>query len=113
MQVAVKMTAAPENGRRDELTLAGRSPLQGLVVATLSPAVADEAGVLPDATGVVALSATQGPASRFFRRGDIIVAVNDARISTVRDLEKATQVDVGVWRIVINRQGRNLQLTLR
>lgn len=113
LQASVNLVAAPETVDREEMLVTVRSPLQGLVVANLSPAVADETGLPAASSGVVALGVREGPAGRFFRKGDVIVAINDARIGSVQDLDKALQVDLGVWRIVINRRGRTLQLTLR
>ena len=54
----------------------GNSPLQGMVVANLSPAVAEELGVPSSLNGVIALEIRGGLAKRFFRKGDIVLEVN-------------------------------------
>jgi Do/DeqQ family serine protease len=113
MQASVRLAAAPETVAREEMLVEARSPLQGLVVANLSPAVAEEVGLPASATGVVALDVRNGPAGRFFRKGDIIIAVNGARIGNVRELDQALQVDLGSWSIVLRRRGQTLQLTLQ
>ncbi len=113
LQATVKLVAAPELTAREQTLIEQRSPLQGLVVANLSPAVAEEAGVPGTLSGVVALEIKGGPAEQFFRKGDIITAINDAQISTVADVLKALEDDPGYWQIGLTRQGRRLQMTLR
>jgi Do/DeqQ family serine protease len=113
LEARVKLTAAPETVNRSETRIDDHSPLQGMVVANLSPAVAEELGVSTQLNGVIAVDIGQGPAQRFFRKGDIIVAINGAAVSSVEDLLAAVKEDPGYWQIAINRQGRTLTLTLR
>ena len=110
---SVKLVAAPETTERSETLMEGNSPLQGMVVANLSPAVAEELGVPSSLSGVVALDIRNGPAKRFFRKGDILLEVNGVSIASVDDLQKAASADEGYWEIQINRGGHKLQMTLR
>ncbi len=112
-EASVKLVAAPETTDRSETLMEGNSPLQGMVVANLSPAVAEELGVPSSLSGVVALDIKNGPAKRFFRKGDILLEVNGVSIASVDDLQKAASIDEGYWEIEINRGGRKLQMTLR
>jgi Do/DeqQ family serine protease len=113
LEANVKLIAAPETTRREETLLKQKSPLQGMVVANLSPAVAEELGIPTLINGVVALDIKGGIAQRFFKRGDILVDVNGVAIATVDELQKALADDPGSWEIQINRAGQMLQLKLR
>lgn len=112
-QAMIKLVPAPETVDRQETVMDGKSPFQGMVVANLSPAVAEEVGLPVSASGVVAVDVRSGPAQSFFRKGDIIVSVNDTEIATVTDLSKAVAGAPDTWQIGIDRQGHHLQLTLQ
>jgi Do/DeqQ family serine protease len=113
LEANVRLIAAPETTQREDTLLKQRSPLQGMVVANLSPAVAEELGVPTLISGVVALDIKGGIAQQFFRKGDILLNVNGFAIASVEDLQKALADDPGYWEIQINRGGRKLQLKLR
>jgi S1-C subfamily serine protease len=113
LEANVKLIAAPETTQRDDTLLKQRSPLQGMVVANLSPAVAEELGVPTLISGVVALDIKGGIAQQFFQKGDILLNVNGFAIASVEDLQKALADAPGYWEIQINRGGRKLQLKLR
>ena len=55
----------------------------------------------------MAVKIGNGPAQRFVRQGDVIVEINGIEIDTVADLTTALAENDGLWRIVINRGGRN------
>ncbi len=112
-EASVRLVAAPETTDRAETLIEGKNPLQGMVVANLSPAVAEELGVPSSLSGVIALEIQGGPAKRFFRKGDILLEVNGVSIASVDDLQKAVAVDESYWEFAINRGGRKLQMTLR
>ena len=69
LEANVKLIAAPETTQREDTLLKQRSPLQGMVVANLSPAVAEELGVPTLISGVVALEIKGGIAQQFFQKG--------------------------------------------
>ena len=112
-EASVTLVAAPETTERSETLMEGNSPLQGMVVANLSPAVAEELGVPSSLSGVIALEIKTGPAKRFFRKGDILLEINGVSIASVDDLQKAVSGDQSYWEIQINRGGHKLQMTLR
>ncbi len=88
-----------------------RSPFTGVKVGNLSPALADELRLDPGAEGVAILDVANGsPAQRFgFRRGDVVVSVNDKPIQKTRDLDQATQAGKPrSWRLVLMRGGQRL-----
>jgi S1-C subfamily serine protease len=90
----------------------GRTPMAGLVVANLSPAVADEVGLSADATGVVALEVNTGPARQFFRKGDVITEVNGQKIVDVEGLRNVLSQATGRWNIGLIRGGRKAFIRL-
>ncbi|MCB1380481.1 MAG: DegQ family serine endoprotease [Alphaproteobacteria bacterium] len=111
-ETQVTMVAAPETVARNETLLEGANPLAGMVAANLSPAVSEELGLPADLTGVVALRIEDGPALRFFRKGDIVLEVNGITIDSVETLAKVLAEGEGFWRIAVNRGGRILKLSV-
>ena len=111
-ETQVTMVAAPETVDRDDTLIEGPNPLAGMVAANLSPAVADELGLAAALSGVVAVKIADGPALRFFKRGDIILEINGTAIDSVETLQAVLQAPEGFWRIAINRGGHILKLTV-
>ena len=111
-QVTVTLIAAPETVKRQDTLISGETPLAGLLVANLSPAVADEVGLPSNAVGVVALDVKQGPAQQFFRKGDIILDVNGAAVDSVDTLRGILQQSPSRWVIGFQRGGRKAYLRL-
>jgi Do/DeqQ family serine protease len=111
-EMAVALQTAPEQPR-DERVLRARSPLTGAKVGNLSPALAEELRLDPSAEGVVVLDVSAGSiAQRFgFRRGDVIVSINEQPVQTSRELESATRDPSRMWRITILRDGRQMNAT--
>jgi Do/DeqQ family serine protease len=109
MKVNVALRTAPARAL-DEVTIRNRSPFSGIKIANLSPALAEELQIENVDQGVVILDVDAGSyASNIgFRRGDIIVSVNDERISKTSDLERAARVPNRTWRVVINRGGQRI-----
>ena len=89
--VRVRLDYPPETPARDETRLKGEHPLSGALVANLSPALAEEIGYSPMASGVVILEAERGSFASRYRlgRGLTIVSVNGDKVETVKDVEKA------------------------
>jgi Do/DeqQ family serine protease len=109
MSATVALHTAPDMPR-DEITIRARSPFSGATIANLSPALADELQLDNAAQGVVILEVADGSyASNLgFKRGDIIVSVNDSRIETTRELDHITSTPNRTWRIMINRGGQKI-----
>ena len=108
----MNLIAAPETTARDETLMKGSTPFTGLVVANLSPAVADELGLPSSSTGVVAAAIRGGPARRLFRKGDVILEVNGVVIDSVDTLNDAINKGDGFWQFAINRSGRVIRMQL-
>jgi Do/DeqQ family serine protease len=113
VRLTVSLETAPDTGR-DEITLTTRSPFQGATVSNISPAVADDLHLDVGLEGVVVTNiADDGTAANVgFQKGDIIVAVNNQRISKTSDLERATHASSRLWRITVIRGGQQINVTL-
>ncbi|HWV55731.1 DegQ family serine endoprotease [Pseudorhodoplanes sp.] len=107
--VVVSLQSAPD-GPREEVVIKSRSPLTGAKVGNLSPALAEELRLDPSAEGVVVLELGKGSiAQRLgFQRGDVVLAINDKRVATSKDLEKLTRDPLRMWEITILRGGRQV-----
>ena len=111
-ETRIKLIAAPETTARDETLMGGNTPFSGLVVANLSPAVADELGLPSGSTGVVASDVKGGPARRIFRKGDVILEVNGVVIDSVDTLNDAMKKSENFWQFAFNRGGRVIRMQL-
>ncbi len=109
LTVKVALRTAPAYPR-DEITIRSRSPFFGAKVANLSPALADELQLRNADRGVVIVDVDNGSyASNIgFRRGDVIVSVNDQRIEKTGDLARVSAERHRTWRIVLRRGGRQI-----
>jgi Do/DeqQ family serine protease len=100
----VPLMAPPEDPPRDRSPLEGRQPLSGATVVNMSPAIADELGLIEWKDGVAVMEVTPGSyAGRFLRPGDMVTAVNGQPLKSVADLK--TRIDAGVSSVSISREG--------
>lgn len=108
--VPIKLAPAPETRPREPVTLSGRSPLAGLTVMNLSPALAEELSVETGNEGVIVGAIEEGsPSARVgFQKGDLILAINGERIATSRELESATRERKRAWEVTISRGGKTV-----
>jgi Do/DeqQ family serine protease len=113
LKLSIALQPAPESPR-DELVIQSRSPFLGAKVANLSPALADELRLDGTAEGVVIVEIADGSIAQNlgFQKGDIVISVNNGKIATTRDLDRATRDQSRLWRITINRGGQQLSLSL-
>jgi Do/DeqQ family serine protease len=114
--VALKLEAPPETTPRRAIRLRSRSPFQGAEVENLSPAVAAELSLGPDALGglsegvVVSDVAADSPAAQFgLQKGDVVLEVNGTPIRDTRELETATAVRAHSWDLTISRGGQMIR----
>jgi len=111
--LTVAMIAPPEVPARNETVIDGDSPLQGLTVSTINPAVIAQAGLPTTAEGVVVLKVDGFAARIGFRPGDILRLVNDAEIGRVRDVVKAANKTTRTWDITIERAGQKMSMRFK
>ena len=106
--LTIKLSPAPETPARDPVKLGGNSPFAGATFINLSPAVAEEFSVEGATSGVmIADVAPDSPAAAInFQRGDLIIAINDTKIATSRDVDKAASGKRYFWKITIGRAGQ-------
>ena len=109
VNLAIKLRTAPETPPRDLAKIEGVNPLSGATVENLSPAVTEELS-LDASSGVVIADVDDGSTAgrAGFRKGDIVVEVNGAKIASSRDAQRALAEKARLWKIVINRGGQIL-----
>jgi Do/DeqQ family serine protease len=113
-RVNVALEPAPDVPR-DELVIRARSPFLGAKVANLSPALAEELRIDSKSEGVAVVDVPDGSAAaRYgFRRGDVIVSVNEQPIAKTRDLERAAGEPSRTWNVTILRGGQRISAEFR
>ena len=111
-QVKVILIAPPETVKRQETLISGETPMAGLVVANLSPAVAGDVNLPTDSEGVVVLDVKQGPALQFFRKSDVILEINGVAIDSVNTLRDLLRQSPRRWVIGFLRGGRKAFLRI-
>jgi Do/DeqQ family serine protease len=109
--VTVALQTAPE-APRDEIVIRTRSPFLGATVANLSPALAEELRLDASTEGVVILDVakTTSAQSIGFRRGDVVVSVNNEKVTNTRELERIVKEPTRLWRITLMRGGRQISV---
>jgi Do/DeqQ family serine protease len=105
--VMVDLQPPPETPARDLVTLSGRSPMQGMHIVNLSPAMAEELQ-LEVFEGVAILDIQTGSAAARlgFQRGDVFLAINGEAIANTRALEELARSRPRLWEITLGRGGQ-------
>ena len=113
LTATVALQPAPEIPR-DEIVIGARSPFQGAKVSNVSPALADELRLDPMAEGVVIVDVSNGsPAQSLgFRRGDLVLTVNEQAVAKTADLDRLTKQPNRRWSITIRRGSQQMSLVL-
>ncbi len=112
----VKAMAPPDVPARDERKIDSQNPLNGASVANINPAVAIEQNLTGDAKGVVVTNvADDRSAARLVQQGDIILAVNNVEVGTVKELMGALDkaMKSNMFALTINRGGQKTQIVIR
>jgi Do/DeqQ family serine protease len=104
----LRLSPAPETPARDPVKVKGASPFAGATVVNLSPAVVEELSVQGVAAGVVVTEIDEDSvAARLnLQKGDVILAINDEKIGSTRELEQATGGRRYYWKITLARGGQ-------
>jgi Do/DeqQ family serine protease len=103
------LSPAPETPARDPVKVKGASPFTGATVVNISPAVIEEYSVPGGvANGVVVTEIDENSvaAQLNLQKGDVILAVNDEKIGSTRELERATGGRHYYWKVTIARGGQ-------
>lgn len=106
--LTLQLIAAPEMPPREPVTIAARSPFTGATVINLSPAVTEEFSIETFREGVVVSEVPQNSvAARIgLQKGDVVLAVNDAKIARTSDLKRVTDTPRNWWKLTIGRGGQ-------
>jgi Do/DeqQ family serine protease len=114
LTATLRLIKAPETTPRDTSTIDGRNPLQGVTVANLSPALADELQVgVTSGVMITELSRRSIAARLGFMPGDVVKEVNGRKITTVSSLKSALAGNEDEWEVTVDRNGRSLKLSLQ
>ncbi len=110
--VAVTLATPPENPPRQLTKLSGNSILNGVTIANLSPAYAQELGAgLPEEGVVIVKMQANAPAVQLgLRPGDLIEAVGGVAVKRVSDAAAASQR--GATSVRFNRAGQRSECGL-
>ncbi len=114
VSLPLKLTPAPETPPREALTLNGRSPFSGATVVNLSPAVTEEFSIEAFREGVVIAEVAPGSAAANvgLQKGDVILAVNDAKIARTAELQRLTETRRNWWKLTLGRGGQVITTAL-
>jgi serine protease Do len=105
LTLSVPLIAPPEDMPRDETMVTGHSPLQGAVIANLSPAVIEETGLRGLSRGVVIKDVKENSAADGvgLQPGDVILSINGAKTGSVKEVLDALHQQTRRWRLSIQR----------
>jgi Do/DeqQ family serine protease len=109
--VELRLEAAPKPGRDDVRNLTGQHPFDGLRVANLSPALADELGIEAESGVVILQVRPDSVAARLgFRPGDIVARIGDSEIDVIATLEETLKKRPRTWGVAVKRGTQVLTL---
>ena len=115
--VKIKAEIPQEMPARDETFLEGYHPLDGATIVNMSPALGEEVGVDPYTRGVMVLTVARRAAAQYngLRPGDLIVTVNNAKVSSAKQLDDALNMAgrPDEWELSIDRGGRIYDVPIR
>ncbi len=109
--VRARVETPPGDPSPQTVTIGGRNPFTGAVVADLSPAFADLIGADPMSSGVILMgvSGRSYAAAAGFRRGDIVRTLNGQQIGSTAQLQQALNGTERGWDVVIVRNGQEVR----
>ncbi|NWG70130.1 MAG: Do family serine endopeptidase [Parvularculaceae bacterium] len=101
---AVRLRLPPDQPARDERTLEGDHPLNGVTVDNLSPRFNEETGLDPFRTGVVVMNLDRRTyaARSGLRPGFRILSVNGKKVTTTADLARELAKPAAGWQFDID-----------
>lgn len=108
-----KLVRPTENPPRNLTPIEGRNPLDGATVANLSPAYAEELQVDQTSGVIVVELSRRGVAARLgMRPGDIILEINNRKITSVDVLKEAIKATPRTWDLAVSRGGQTLRVSI-
>jgi Do/DeqQ family serine protease len=115
LKTTIALLPPVEDPPRDTRELTGRNPLSGCKVANLSPAVAQELGIDDDTRRGVVITDVKDktPAARLgMKRGDIVVGLNNQKVSSTAELAAALDLSGDDWRLSLERDGKVFNISI-
>ena len=108
LALALKLIPPPETPARDAVTLRNDSPFSGATLVNLSPAVAEEMQLNGVHAGVVVSGVADNSAAAMtgLQKGDVIVGLDRSKVTSTRQVEKATAARQDFWHVTIDRGGQ-------
>lgn len=106
--------APPETTPKDETLIKGVNPLNGAVVANLSPALLEDIGQLALESGVVVLEVKGGDAANLgIQKGDIVLSVNGQKVTSVKRLLGILKpADTRKWTLQLQRGAQTINVNI-
>ncbi len=114
-EVAVKLVAPPEIPLRNETSIGRGSPLIGITVANLNPALSEEMGIDMELYGVVLTRVGRDAVVGRFgvRPRDIIQKINRVPITSVKKLLSVLSKESKEWEIILKRGSQIISVMVR
>jgi len=114
LQLDLPLEPAPGDPQPVQRRLTGNQPLSGAVVAELSPAFNETLGIDPfiEGVGIVGVEPRSFATRLRLQPGDIVVAINGERVTSVTVLERLLATQRRRWVISIERGGQVFDLTI-
>jgi Do/DeqQ family serine protease len=117
LDVDVAVIPAPGLLDPERYSIDGRNPLAGASLVRLSPAFSESIGLDPFVRGVIVVTVQRRSVAGYlgFRPGDLLVELNGVAINELSDVSDVLDSNAGLkdWPVVIERQGRRYEQTLR
>jgi Do/DeqQ family serine protease len=113
MTLRLPLAAPPEIPPRETTEIKGTGPLQGAVIANMSPALAVELSMDTSLGGVVVVEVKNNSRAQRLRLrpGDFVVEINDVLINDVAGLRRALSQAPPGWKITVRRGERVMTAT--
>jgi Do/DeqQ family serine protease len=107
IEASLNLRSAPAVPARDPVKITGTTPFSGISAVNLSPAVAEELSLNDAKEGVVVLDVDpDSNAARInFKKGDVLLSINDKSIADTKDLRDAASGRHYYWKLTIDRGG--------
>lgn len=105
LDLHIVLIAPPEDPPRDKTEIKGRNPFGGAIIENISPAVVEEMRLAEVDQGVIIVDVMDGTAAANIglRPGDIILSVNNAKISNVSEIKNIANQQSNRWQLSIQR----------
>jgi serine protease Do len=114
-ETSMSLESPPEKPNAEKTLIKGRNPFEGATIANLSPAISDEMGLdtMSD-EGVVIMDVADGSTAKRiqFQPGDIIVAIGDSKIASVKDFKALVLSARRQWDFTIKRGERTFSASV-